>query len=106
MPNNKTGFSGIVTGTVCIIRRCEDILLLYHLVQLFDIASLACIVNKHFINFFLIIAGDAVRNNMNHVTGLSHIVAGGFHTGGCICAGNVKLLDLVFIDECSKCITC
>ena len=99
-------FSGIVIGMDCIIRRCDDILLLNHFIQLFDSAPFAFIVNKHLINFLLIIAGDAVRNNMNRVAGLFHIVAGRLHTGGCICAGNVKFLDLVFIDKCSKFVAC
>lgn len=45
---------------------------------------------------FLIITGDAVRNNTNSVIGLPHIVASRLHTSCCICACNVKFMNLMF----------
>ena len=63
--------------------------------EFIDCASLACIVFKHLREFLFVIAGNAVRQNMNGISVFGHIVAGGFNASRSICSGNKKLGDVV-----------
>lgn len=46
-----------------------------------DTTAFVFIILQHFINFPLIVAGDAIRQDGNFVSRLTHIEVGGFHTG-------------------------
>jgi tetratricopeptide (TPR) repeat protein len=71
-----------------------------------DFTALTCVIAEHFVHLFQIIAGDTVGNDMYGVTGLGHVEAGGFHAGGGIRTGNIKLVYAVCLDKCGKFFTC
>ena len=79
---------------------------LHNFTELTDGATLACIIFKHLIEFPFIITGDSVRQNMDDITGLGHIVAGRFYASRGICSGDKKLGDIVCLDKGGKFFTC
>ena len=88
-------------------RLCKDSLFdcIDHQIQRDYTAILACIILQHRRNLFLVVAGHAVRENGNGISGFCHIEAGGFHTGSCVCAGYHKLCNTVFLNKSTEGIT-
>lgn len=84
-----------------------DVMLFFHLevltlsanqiIQGDEITTLALIILKHLIDFSLIITGDAIRENSNTVTRLTHIEAGGFYASNRIRPGNIEIGNLVLL---------
>ena len=71
-----------------------------------DLTALVCVITEHFVHLFQIIAGDTVGNDMYRVADLGHIKTGGFHAGGGIRPGDIKLVYAICLDKCSKFFTC
>ena len=62
-------------------------------------AALAFIICKHFGQFLFLVAGDAVRQDMNGITFFCHVIAGRLDAGCCVSAGNIKSGNAVFLKE-------
>ena len=72
---------------------------LCNLMKFHNSAALAFIICKHFGQFLFVVAGDAVRQDMNGITFFGHVIAGRLDAGCCVSTGNIKIGNAVFLKE-------
>lgn len=75
---------------------------LRNLMKFHNRAALAFIICKHFGQLLFIVAGDAVRQDMNGIAVFGHVIAGRLDAGCCICTGNIKIGNAVLLKEGSE----
>ena len=64
------------------------------LLQCSDLTALGPIVGKHFRHLLQVIAGHTIGDDMDGISGLRHVEAGGFHAACGVRAGDEKLVFL------------